>query len=333
MKNRFNMDRRAGAAFAGAAWMLWVLAGCTSQDQGRLQGYVEGEFVYIASPFGGVLEALHVQRGMQVAAGAPLFSLDSTSEKSARDEAERRLAQVRATWEDVKKGKRPSEMDVLHAQLRQAQAALALTEREFNRQEGLLGVPGATVELDLDRARSTRDQTHQRVAELEAELRTARLGSRSDQIIAAEAEVRAREAALTKAEWEWSQKRRQAPAAGFVFDTLYRQGEWVAAGRPVVVLLPPQNIKVRTFVREALLGRIQPSHPVRVWVDGISEPVNGVVSYISPKAEFTPPVIYSQENRQKLVFQVEAVFPPDIAGGLHPGQPVAVEVGTAYERR
>ena len=204
-----------------------------------------------------------------------------------------------------------------------------MAEREFRRQEGLIGVPGAAVELDLDRARSTRDQASQRVAELEAELRTAQLGSRSDQVIAAGAEVRAREAALAKAEWEWSQKRQQAPKAGLVFDTLYREGEWVAAGRPVVVLLPPQNIKVRTFVPETLLGTIQPGHPVRVSVDGISEPVSGTVSYISPKAEYTPPVIYSQESRKKLVFLVEAVFPPDIAAGLHPGQPVDVEFGTA----
>jgi HlyD family secretion protein len=316
------------ACLAGAGLMLWLLVGCTSEDQDRLQGYVEGEFVYIASPFPGALESLHVQRGKQVTVGAPLFSLDNTSEKSARDEAERKLAQARATWEDAKKGKRPSEIDALHAQLKQVRAASTLAEREFRRQEGLLGVPGATVELDLDRARSTRDQTRQRVAELGAELRTAQLGSRSDQVIAAEAEVRAREAALAKAEWEWSQKRQQAPKAGLVFDTLYREGEWVAAGRPVVVLLPPQNIKVRTFVPETLVGTIQPGDPVFVSVDGVSAPVSGTISYISPKAEYTPPVIYSRESRTKLVFLVETVFPPDIAATLHPGQPVDVEFGT-----
>jgi HlyD family secretion protein len=329
MNARWKTDRHIKACVVCVGMAVWMLAGCTRQDGDRLQGYVEGEFVYIASPFAGALESLHVQRGKQVAAGAPLFSLDSTSEKSARDEAERRLAQSRASWEDVKKGKRPSEIDSIRAQLKQVRAAFTLAEREFKRQEGLLGVPGATVELDLDRARSTRDQMRERVAELEAELRTAQLGSRSDQVMAAGAEVRAREAALAKADWEWSQKRQQSPKAGLVFDTLYREGEWVAAGRPVVALLPPQNIKVRTFVPETLIGTIQPGHPVRVSVDGISEPVNGTVSYISPKAEYAPPVIYSQENRTKLVFLVEAVFPPDIAAGLHPGQPVDVEFGTA----
>lgn len=329
MKARWNRDRRVWVILAGVGCLIWSLAGCADQDPDRLQGYVEAEFVYIASPFGGILESLSVHRGTQVAAGAPLFSLESISERSTKDEAERRLAQARASWEDAKKGKRPSEIDALRAQLRQVRAVLTLAEREFKRQEGLVGVPGAMVELDLDRARSTRDQTRQRVAELEAELRTAQLGSRSDLIIAAEAEVRAREAALAKADWEWSQKRRQAPKAGLVFDTLYREGEWVAAGRPVVVLLPPQNIKVRTFVPEAAVGRLQPGQPVHVSVDGIGGPVSGTVSYISPKAEYTPPVIYSRESRQKLVFLVEAVFPPDIAASLHPGQPVEVTFGAA----
>ena len=171
--------------------------------------------------------------------GRPVVLVGQHIEKSVRDEAERKLAQARATWEDVKKGKRPSEIEALQAQLKQARAASTLSEREFKRQQGLIGVPGAAVELDFDRARSSRDQTRQRMAELEAELRTAQLGSRSDQIIAAGAEVRAREAALAKAEWELSQKRQKAPKAGLVFDTLYREGEWVAAGRPVVVVAAP----------------------------------------------------------------------------------------------
>ncbi len=301
MNVRRTPDQHRKAWLAGVCWLLWIVAGCTNQEPDRLQGYVEGEFVYIAGPFAGALESLQVQRGAQVKAGDPLFWLDSTSEQSVRDEAERKLAQARATWEDVKKGKRPSEIEALQAQLKQARTAYALSEREFKRQQGLMGVPGATVELDFDRARSTRDQTRQRVAEVEAELRTAQLGSRSDQVIAAGAEVRAREAALAKADWDLSQKRQKAPKAGLVFDTLYREGEWVAAGRPVVVLLPPHNIKVRTFVPETLVGTIQPGQPIRISVDGIGEPLNGTVSYISPKAEYTPPVIYSQASRHKLV--------------------------------
>lgn len=307
--------------------VLCILEGCSRSESNRVQGYVEGEYVHVASPLAGALESLPVQRGTQVKEGDPLFALESTAEEAARDEAERRLAQAKANLEDLKKGKRPSEIESLKARLKQARAALALAEREFVRQKNISHIPGATAESDLDRARAARDQNRQRVAQLEAELTTAQLGARSDQIAAAEANVHALEAALAKAKWDLSQKRQAAPQAGIVFDTLYRKGEWVPAGRPVVSLLPPQNIKVRAFVPQTRIGAIHLGDPVRVSVDGVAEPFVGTVSFISPQAEYTPPVIYSQESRDKLVFMIEATFDPDTAVNLHPGQPVDVQLG------
>jgi HlyD family secretion protein len=291
-----------------------------------VQGYVEGEFVYVASPLAGALQTLGVSRGAQVQAGDYLFELDREPEKTARDEAAQKLAVGRANWEDAKKGKRPSEIDSLTAQLRQARAALVLSESSLARHEELIR-SGGTSKEDLDRARSARDQDRQRVAQLEADLQTARLGSRDDLIAAAEANVRALEAALAKAEWNLAQKRQIAPQAGLVYDTLFREGEWVAAGRPVVVLLPPPNIKVRAFVPEARIGAIQVGQDLRVTVDGVPEPYLGKVTYISPRAEYTPPVIYSQESRGKLVFMIELRFDPETAARLHPGQPVDVDLG------
>jgi len=306
-----------------------LLTACERAHSDRVQGYVEGEYVYVASPYAGALVSLSVRRGGQVSAGDPLFALEQASEKAARDEAERKLSQALANFEDAKKGKRPSEIESLKAQLKQVQAALRLSLREVARQEKLAVVPGAAVELEVDRARSARDQNQQRVAQLEADLNTALLGSRADQVAAAEAEVHAREAALARADWDLSQKRQLAPKAGLVFDTLYREGEWVAAGRPVVVLLPPDHIKVRTFVPEAKLGTIKLGDVVQVAVDGVQGSIRGVVSYISPRAEYAPPVIYSQGSREKLVFMVELLFDQDVAVNLHPGQPVDVRFNGA----
>jgi HlyD family secretion protein len=313
----------------GVVAELVFLVGCQRPPSDRVQGYVEGEFVHVASPFAGALETLAVRRGTQVRAGDALFALERVAEKAARDEAERRLGQARANLEDARKGKRPTEVESIKAQLKQAQAALRLSTREVARQEGLMVVPGAAVELEVDRARAARDQDRQRVAQLQADLHTALLGSRVDQVIAAEAEVRAREAALAKAEWELGQKRQQAPKSGLVFDTLYREGEWVPAGRPVVVLLPPENIKVRAFVQEKRIGTIHPGDDAHVAVDGVTRPFSGKISYISPRAEYTPPVIYSQESRDKLVFLVEVVFDPAAAADLNPGQPVDVQFGSS----
>jgi HlyD family secretion protein len=146
---------------------------------------------------------------------------------------------------------------------------------------------GPAAQQDYDRARSTRDQDRQRLAQ---------------------------------AEWNYNQKKQAAPQSGLVYDTLFRQGEWVPAGKPVVVLLPPPNIKVRAFVPETRVGSIHYDDPVHVQNSFV-----GKVSYISTRAEYTPPVIYSRESRSKLVFMVESVFEPQVAANLHPGQPVDVE--------
>ena len=306
-----------------------VQPSCGRPPSDQVQGYVEGEYVYVASPYAGALASLSVRRGGQVSAGDPLFALEQVSEKAARDEAEKKLGQALANFEDARKGKRPSEIESLKAQLKNAQAALRLSVQEVTRQDGLKSMPGAAVEMEIDRARATRDQNLQRVAQLKADLHTALLGARVDQVAAAEAEVRAREAALARAEWDLAQKRQVAPKAGFVFDTLYHEGEWVAAGRPVVVLLPPDHIKVRTFVPETKIGTIKLGDVVQITVDGAHGAIQGKVSYISPRAEYTPPVIYSQENRQKLVFLIEARFDQDVARNLHPGQPVDVQFNGA----
>jgi len=306
--------------------VLCIPVGCRRSGPERVQGYVEGEYVYVASPLAGALESLYVQRGTQVKAGDPLFALEGEPEKAAVDEAAQRLAQARATLEDLKKGKRPTEVEAVEAQLGQAKAALALSQEELARQEQLLS-SGATTPQAVDHARASRDQDRQRVAQLEADLKTAQLGGRSDQVAAADANVRALEAALVKAQWNLSQKRQTAPQPGLVFDTLYRPGEWVAAGRPVVSLLPPENIKVRAFVPETRIAAIGPGDSVQVTVDGLPEPITGRVSFISPRAEYTPPVIYSRESREKLVFMIEISFDPETAARLHPGQPVDVRLG------
>ena len=319
----FDRLRRWTGVLCGAL-ALGLLAGCKPSQSPRVQGYVEGEFVHVASPLAGQLDLLAVQRGAQVKRGDPLFALENGMETAAREEAERRLLQAKATLEDVKKGRRPSELSSLDAQLAQARAAFVLSEKEFERQDDLYR-RGAISAETFDRARATRDQDRQRVAQLEADAQTARLGSREDQIAAAEANVRALQAGLAQADWALSQKKQGAPQDALVFDTLYQQGEWIASGRPVIALLPPANIKVRAFVSETRVGTIHPGSSARIFVDGTGAPFAGKVSFISPQAEFTPPVIYSQESRGKLVFMIEIRFEAEAAVKLHPGQPVDVE--------
>jgi HlyD family secretion protein len=298
-----------------------LVTSCHRSDDRVVQGYVEGEFVYVASPMAGALQTLSVVRGAQVGVGAPLFNLENGYEKAGRDEALRRVAQARANLDDAKTGQRPTELESIKAQIDQASAAVVLSQKYFERQD-LLVKSGVASKQDWDRARSARDQDQKRLTQLESALETAQLGAREEQIVAAEAALKAQEASLAAADWSLSQKSQSSPKEGLVFDTLYREGDWVAAGKPVIVLLPPANIKVRAFVAQEKLGLIHQGDSVSVLVDGVAVPYEGRITYISAKSEFTPPVIYSQDMREKLVFLVEISFDPNIAARLHPGQPV-----------
>jgi len=307
-----------------AAASLAVLAACADEGPRIYQGYAEGEYVRVAAPFAGTLQSLAVKRGAQVKAGDPLFALEQENEAAARREAKERLRNAEAQLANLKKGKRAPELDAIRAQLAQAEAALKLSAVQLKRQEQLVAQNFISKER-LDEARTAYDRDTQRVAELRAQLATARLAARPDEIKAAEYSVEAAKAALAQAEWRLAQKSVKAPVAGLVQDTHYVLGEWVTANAPVVSLLPPQNIKVRFFVREIELGAVKVGQKLAVTCDGCAAPLAAEVSFISPQAEFTPPVIYSRQERAKLVYLVEARPAPEDATKLHPGQPVEVK--------
>lgn len=250
-----------------------LLAGCAKNSPGSFQGYIEGEYVYVAAPLGGALTDLAVARGDSVKPGQRLFTLDREPEAAALDQAQKNLAQ--------------------------AEASLKLSQATFQRRAELHQSPDGVISAEeLDTARAQRD--------------------------ADAAQVAAMQAALAKAKWSFDQKQQFATTNAAVHDTLYRAGEWVAAGNPVVVLLPPANLKVRFFVPQARLPQIKTGQAVSVHCDGAAQPVSATVNYISTQAEYTPPVIYSRETRAELVFMIEAVFAPADAANLRPGQPADV---------
>jgi HlyD family secretion protein len=285
-------------------------------------GYVEADYVMVTSSIGGTLMKIEVARGDQVAAGAPLFALDDTAERAARDEAAAKLAQADSQLANLRLGRRQPEIDAIAAQRAQAEAALRQSEADFERQLQLRRTRVSS-QKQLDDARSQRDRDQNHLAEIDAQLEVARMPARDDEIRAAEAAVTAARAAQAQDEWRLGQKTGVAPQAGLVVDTLYRPGEMVAAGQPIVQLLPPANVKIRFFVPERVVGQIAIGQTVLVSCDGCGAPVAATVRFISPRAEFTPPVIYSREQRSRLVFMVEA-RPNERAETLHVGQPVDV---------
>lgn len=321
MKNHFPADPTR-AIFALVAVLLTV-TGCARRAPAGFQGYVEGEFVYVAAPLAGQLEKLSVQKGSRVAAGAPLFTLERSAELATQRQTAEQLGAVQARLEDLKKGSRPSELATLDARLEQARAAAELSKLDLTRQENLFKTH-AIAAADFDRARLTHQRNLQAVEELSSQLATARLGGRADAIASVNADASAAAAAKERADWSVAQKSQSAPGAGLVYDTLFREGEFVTAGAPVVSLLPPENLKVRFFVPEAEFSTLKAGDIVRVAING-RPPLDARVSYLSPQPEYTPPILYNRENRSKLVFMIEAVFTDSAAArDLHPGQPADV---------
>lgn len=320
--NRQHADMRHLALSATIAGL--VLAGCSRPASNHFQGYIEGEFVYVAAPLAGRLEKLAVQKGARVEAGAELFILEQSAELSSLREAAERLRQAQARLADLKKGQRPSELATLEARLAQTQVASDLSALELQRATKLHQTTVLSDE-DFDRVRFQHEANTKQVDETAAQLATARLGGRGDMVVAAEADAAAAQAALDRAGWSVAQKSQSAPRAALVYDTLFREGEQVSAGLPVVSLLPAEAIKVRFFVPEAEFAALKAGDRVRVAITGKAE-LEAQISYLSPQPEYTPPILYNRENRAKLVFMIEAVFDPIVARDLHPGQPVDVSL-------
>lgn len=221
------------------------------------QGYVEGEYIHVASPIAGRLEKLAVHRGESVTPGQLLFELEKNPEQEQQAEAKARTL---------------------------------FAEKNVNRSRDL--IPSRSISAqDLDRA--------------ESEFSTAT-------------------EALAQIQWKLDQKKQPAKESAFVQDTYYVQGEWVNEGRPVLSLLPPGNIKIRFFVDAATRAQLQAGQPLRLKIFGGDQNLSASISYLSSQAEYTPPVIYSNDTREKLTFLIEAKPDPSALPQLHPGQPVEV---------
>jgi HlyD family secretion protein len=314
---------RAAPIWPAAAAL--VLAACGGNGEPQLTGYIEGEYLRVGAPFAGTLQQLSVKRGAQVATGAPLFALESQSETAARREAVERLAGAEARLADLQTGKRPTEVEAVNQQLAQARAARELSAANFKRQQELFTSKFVSAAV-VDDARAQLKRDEARVAELQASVQTMKLPARVDEIRAAEFDARAAREVLAQSDWRLGQRAVAAPTAGLVHDTYYYVGDFVPAGSPVVSLLPPGNVKVRFYVPETLLARISPGINVMISCDGCGTPIGATVDYVSNRAEYTPPVLYSKENRAKLVFLVEARPTAADAAKLKPGQPVDVTV-------
>jgi HlyD family secretion protein len=304
--------------------LTWGLFACgREQATGRFSGYVEAQLLYIAAPQSGWIVSPSLIGGEQVNNGELLFQLDEQQQLAVVSEAQFRLDQAIAQQRDTTTGAREEELAELEAQKHQARTALKLAKSERQRWTKLvaqgLAPPSRANEVDAQY-----DTSVAKLAAIEASIEVAKLGAREQLIKSADAARHAAQAVLTQARWQLTQRRVLAHASGQVEEVFYRQGEYVTQGKPVLALLPAHALTVRFFVPQGQLVNFALGDTVKVAADGLAQPQSARIFHIARSAEFTPPVIYDQQSRQKLLFMVEARLAANST--VRPGLPVDVSL-------
>jgi HlyD family secretion protein len=302
-----------------AGWYYWPAA-----EGENWLGYVEAETIYVASPVSGRLAARPVERGASVAAGAPLFALDPETTDAEAAGAAAQVAAASAQAADLADPRqRTPELAASRAAEAGAAARLARAGNDFERMAALAR-QGFASKAQLDAARAARDATAAELAAARAQIAAGEMAAgRAAQQQAARAQIAGATASLR------AQRQRQreiapvAPEAGVIEQTYYNPGEWVPANAPVVAVLPDARRKLRFFVPQDRIAALKLGSAVRYACDGCGEAATARISFIAPRAEFSPPVIYSDRARAKLVFLVEAMLPTSDKP-LPPGLPVEV---------
>jgi HlyD family secretion protein len=291
---------------------------CPATLTAQAVGYVEGEHVMLAPTETAQLLTLSVRRGDTATPGKVLATLEDADAKIAVAEANAALAQAQAQLANLQEGRRPEEIGVLEASLNSASAETSEAERVAARLSGL-SKRGISSQADLDQAMTKLDLARTKIVQAQANLAVARLPARPQEIIAAQQQVKRAEASARAAAWRLSKRQIISPATGVVSDIIRNPGDIVGPQAPVLDILPDGAVKVRLYFPESDFSKLKLGTVLSVKCDGCAPGLEAAVSYVSQTPEFTPPVIYSLENRQKLVFLVEA---REIGGKsmLKPGQ-------------
>jgi HlyD family secretion protein len=308
---------------AGLIFVLFLLSSCGNNDHRQFTGYVEGENIYLASPFYGTLKQLAVQRGQQVKKGQLLFVLDQNPQKINVAAAAAELKQAKNHLEDIKKPRREPEILAIKAKIEQTDAQIKLAQIRVNRFQQLYSKQASDKD-SLDAAIANLQQQQALKLEYESNLALAKMGNRVDQIKAQENQIKSLIEKFGQAQWELMQKTKYAPDDGEIFDTYYRQGELVASQQAILSLLTPDNIRLEFFIPVDYLDHVKLGQTISFDCIGGKSGNEAVISYISPEVEYLPPVVFSRENNAKLVFRVKAKIKNSSL--FKPGQPVVVTV-------
>jgi HlyD family secretion protein len=301
-----------------------ILPACAPPSNAAV-GYIEGEYVNIAPIEVARVATEYVRRGDKLKAGDRIATLETTDADIAVHNAEAALGQAKAELANILYGRRPEEIAAIEADLKAAQVQQDDAQRTLNRRKDL-NSRGFASQADLDSAQTAYDVTASRATELSANLAVARLPARDEEILSARNKVEQAKSALDNARWRLDQRQLVAPSAGYVSDIIRRVGDVAGPSAPVVSFLPENAVKVKVYVPEAALSSLALGQEIDVRCDGCEKGLSAAITFIAREPEFTPPVIYSLESRQTLVYLIEARAANDKPLRLQPGQIVDVDL-------
>lgn len=305
--------------------LLSLLSACSDAPENVAQGYIEGDYLFIAAERSGRITDVQAREGEAMEAGDPLFRLDTDVEEATLAAVEARAEKARAKLRDRTRGARPQRIAVLEAAIRRARTEVSLARKRLERVERLREKEMVPSER-LDEAKAAYESAQARLKERRQERELAALPDRSQQVEVARQALAAARAEVDRQQLRILKQTVQAPKAGHVHELVRREGEVAPRGGTVVSFLPKDARRAVFFVDQSQLPQIARNQRVAISCDGCSSGLRGRIDFIAREVEFTPPMIFGPQEREHLLVRVEAAIPADQAPELKPGQPITVQL-------
>lgn len=302
--------------------LVAVFPGFSNEPDLSFSGYVEADYVYVAPTATGRIDEIKVVENQPVAEGDTLFEQDRAQHLAALLATRSTAAALQAAADNIRTGAREEELAVVRAQLEMAEANLALSQANLDRDLKLLN-DGFVTDVKVDQERATLAGAVAQVNQLKAQLVSMELPARSAELLKAEANVQAALAEVSAATARLDAQTTVSPVSGRVERVLYEVGEVAMVAAPVISILPEGPHVVIFYITEERLSEFEIGDPLLLSCDGCPDGLQVTLENIESQPEFTPPIIYSKDERSRLVFRAKARLPELVS--LNPGQPVSLE--------
>lgn len=302
-----------------SAVLCLCLLACEVEDEQIINGYIEGDYRFIAASQSGWLQRNTPSAGHRLSVGEVVNTLDTDNQRLALQRAQQQQQQIKAERLDLQSGKRSAELDSLRAQKKALYSTLKQARTDAERYRRLLG-KNAVSRIQAETAQTRVETLQAQIAAIEADIKAAELPARQAQLESADAQLSMAATAVSQAQQSLGEREIISLFEGQVVEVYAHQGEFVRTGQVLLKVLPKNARKVIFYLPQARLAEFGLGQNIVVTADKRA-PQSAVVSYISDQVEFTPPIIYSEARREKLVFRLEARFRE---GGFPPGLPVSV---------